>query len=124
MLLQTEVVAGLPVPRAVPGHHRPAPFYLTADMFGGLPFELAGGELSDKVGRPVADPHTHEVPEIYLLVAPTAGGARIRVDVDEQCYELVAPAALYVPAGARHRFLTLAAEPGSYCFGILLGASA
>ena len=120
-MLQTEVVTGLPVSRAVPGHHRPAPFYLTADMFGGVPVELAGGPIDHLVGRPVADPHRHEVDEIYFLVSPHPGGARIEVMVDGDRHELTSPALLRVPAGAEHRFLTLEAEPGSYCFGLLLG---
>jgi hypothetical protein len=121
---QAHAITDLPLLRPVPGHHRPAPFYLTADMYGGLPVEIAGGDISDKVGAPVADPHRHTVPEIYLLVSPSPGGARIRVTVDEREFEVGSPATVYVPAGARHQFLTLAAEPGSYCFGVLLGGSA
>ncbi|WP_416981270.1 cupin domain-containing protein [Streptomyces sp. T028] len=111
------------IPRFLPvaGHHEPAPFYLTADMFGGVPVELAGGPIDHLVGRPVADPHRHEVDEIYFLVSPHPGGARIEVLVDGDRHELTSPALLRVPAGAEHRFLTLEAEPGSYCFGLLLG---
>ncbi|MET8165971.1 cupin domain-containing protein [Streptomyces sp. NPDC005329] len=111
------------IPRFLPvaGHHAPAPFYLTADMFGGVPVELAGGPIDHLVGKPVADPHRHEVDEIYFLVSPHPGGARIEVLVDGDRHELTSPALLRVPAGAEHRFLTLEAEPGSYCFGLLLG---
>ena len=42
--------------------------------------------------------------------------------VDGERQELTSPALCYVPAGAQHSFVTLAAEPGSCCFGILLGA--
>ncbi|AEV87082.1 hypothetical protein ACWT_6065 [Actinoplanes sp. SE50] len=119
-----QIRTDLPLFKAVAGHHQPAPFYLTSDMFGGLPVQLAGGELSDKVGKPVADPHTHPVPEIYLLVSPNPGGARISVLLDGDEHELSSPATLYIPAGAEHRFVTLAAEPGSYCFGVLLGEDA
>jgi len=114
------IATDLPVPVPVAGHHKPAPFYLTPDMFGGLPLSLAGGELSELVGKPVAEPHTHDVPEIYFLVSPTPGSARIAVTVDGTDYELASPACLYVPAGAVHQFLTLEAERGSYCFGLLL----
>lgn len=114
------IATNLPVPIPVAGHHEPAPFYLTSEMFGGLPVQLAGGELSELVGKPVAELHRHKVPEIYFLISPTAGTARIAVAVDGVQYELRSPACLYVPAGAAHRFVTLEAERGSYCFGLLL----
>ncbi|MFG1892309.1 cupin domain-containing protein [Micromonospora sp. NPDC049051] len=110
----------LPLFRQIPGHHAPTPFYLTADMFGGLPVEVAGGEISDKVGKPVAAPHTHEVPEIYLLMSPTPGGAVIDVVADDKHYTLTSPAAFFIPAGTVHHFVTRSAEPGSYCLGVLL----
>lgn len=116
-----EIVTGLPIPLATAGHHQPAPFYLTSEMFGGLPFQLAGGELSGLVGKPVAEPHTHEVDEIYLLVSPNPGGARIEVLLEGRRHELASPAAMRIPAGREHCFLTLQAEPGSYCFGVLIG---
>jgi mannose-6-phosphate isomerase-like protein (cupin superfamily) len=119
--VRAEVRTDIPRFLAVAGHHRPAPFYLTADMFGGVPFEVAGGSIDHLVGRPVADPHRHEVDEIYFLVSPHPGGARIEVLVDGERHELTSPALLRVPAGAEHRFLTLEAETGSYCFGLLLG---
>ncbi|MEU0334487.1 cupin domain-containing protein [Streptomyces sp. NPDC006193] len=118
---EAEIVEDLPIPLAVAGHHQPAPFYLTADMFGGLPVQLAGGELSALVGKPVAAPHTHPVDELYLLVSPNKGGARIEVRLDGETYELVSPAVMRIPAGGEHCFLTLEAEVGSYCFGVLLG---
>lgn len=121
---QALVETNLPVYRRMAGHHGPVPFLLTDDMMRGLPFELAGGEISDKVGKPIADPHTHDVPEIYLLLAPEHGAAVIDVEVDGVAYELSAPAALLIPAGAVHRFVTRKAVRGSYCLGILLtGAS-
>ncbi|NLU73962.1 cupin domain-containing protein [Streptomyces sp. HNM0575] len=116
-----EIITGLPIPLAVAGHHRPAPFYLTADMFGGLPVQLAGGELSELVGKPVAAPHVHEVDELYLLVSPEPGQARIEVHLDGVRHELVSPAVMRIPAGSEHHFVTLEAAVGSYCFGILVG---
>jgi hypothetical protein len=112
----------LPVRRPVAGHHEPAPFYLTADMFGGLPVEVAGGEVHDLVGRPVADPHRHTVDEVYLLLAPEPGGAEIDVEVEGRSWTLAAPAAFHVPAGSLHRFVTRRAMPGSWCLGILMGS--
>ncbi|GAA2428078.1 hypothetical protein GCM10010433_30110 [Streptomyces pulveraceus] len=118
--IRTDIPQFLPVA----GHHQPAPFYLTADMFGGVPVQLAGGSIDHLVGKPVADPHRHEVAEVYFLVSPNPGGARIEVTVDGETRELSSPALLHVPAGAEHRFLTLEAETGSYCFGLLLGDAA
>ncbi len=116
-----EIITELPIPLAVAGHHVPAPFYLTSEMFGGLPIQLAGGELSGLVGRPVAEPHTHDVDELYLLVSPTPGGARIEVRLEGERHELASPAVMRIPAGREHCFVTLEAEVGSYCFGVLLG---
>ncbi|HET7460422.1 MAG TPA: hypothetical protein VFJ82_04205 [Longimicrobium sp.] len=116
-----EIITGLPIPLAVAGHHVPAPFYLTSEMFGGLPIQLAGGEISALVGKPVAAPHTHEVDELYLLVSPNPGGARIEVVVEGRRHELASPAVMRIPAGSEHCFVTLQAEVGSYCFGVLIG---
>jgi hypothetical protein len=117
------VMTGLPRFLPVAGHHEAAPFYLTADMFGGMPVQVAGGEITSRVGRPVADPHRHEVDEVYFLISPNPGGARIEVLVAGERHELSSPALLHVPAGAEHCFLTLEAEPGSYCFGLLMGGA-
>jgi hypothetical protein len=113
--------ADLPILREVAGHHRPAPFYLTADMFGGSPVELVAAELSDLVGVPLADLHTHPVPEVYVLLSPAPGDAEIEVELDGERHRLVSPATFLVPAGARHRFVTRRAAPGSWCLGLLLG---
>ncbi|HBF79213.1 MAG TPA: hypothetical protein DD420_04545 [Streptomyces sp.] len=110
----------LPVLQQIPGHYGQTPFFLTRDMLGGQPIEIAGGEISDKVGKPVAAPHTHEVPEIYVLMSPTPGGAVIDVVADGQEYALASPATMLIPAGTVHHFVTRKAEPGSYCLGVLL----
>src|SRR5919201_59311 len=115
------IEAAVPVLREVAGHHRPAPFYLTDDMFGGLPVELVAAELSARVDIPLADLHTHAVPEIYVLLSPAPGEAEIDVEVDGETRRLVSPATFLVPAGARHRFITRRAAPGSWCLGVLLG---
>jgi hypothetical protein len=110
----------LPVLRDVPGHHRPAPLYLTADMFGGLPVEVAAAELSNLVDRPVAELHRHDVPEVYLLLSPTPGEAEIEIELDGESHRLVSPGAFMVPAGSEHRFTTRRAAPGSWCLGLLI----
>ena len=66
-----QIRADLPILAEVAGHHQPVPFYLTADMFGGVPVQIAGGDIAGLVGKPVASPHRHEVPEIYFLFSPT-----------------------------------------------------
>ncbi|MEU0009346.1 cupin domain-containing protein [Streptomyces sp. NPDC006314] len=114
------VEQNLPVFQTIPGHYDQTPFFLTQDMLGGQPIEIAGGEISDKVGKPVAAPHTHEVPEIYVLMSPEAGGAVIEVMADGETHELVSPAVMLIPAGTVHCFVTKKAEPGSYCLGVLL----
>ncbi|MEU5096791.1 cupin domain-containing protein [Streptomyces sp. NPDC020996] len=113
-------VENLPIFREVAGHHQPAPFLITSDMFGGLPIELAGAEISDLVGKPVAEPHVHDVPELYLLVSARPGEAEITIEVEDSEYTVTSPAVFRVPAGKRHRFVTRRAAPGSYCFGIFL----
>lgn len=115
-----ELIANLPRFIAVAGHFRQVPFFLTTDMFGGLPFEIAGGDISSLVDKPVAETHVHVCAEIYLLLSPNQGGAEIDIEVDGTPFRAVAPSAFYVPAGARHRFVTRKAEAGSYCLGILL----
>ena len=114
------LISDIPRLKPVAGHFRPAPFYLTEDMFGGLPLEMAGAELSGLVGAPLAEPHVHEHPEIYLLLSPEPGGAAIDVEVEGVRYEVVAPGAFYTPAGMRHRFVTRRAVKGSFCLGLLL----
>ncbi|MFE6049476.1 cupin domain-containing protein [Kitasatospora sp. NPDC056446] len=118
--LTVEVQDRLPLLREVVGHHRPVPFILTREMFGGLPVELAGAEISSLVDQPVAETHVHGVPEVYLLFAPNPGDAEISVEVEDEEFLLTAPAALYVPAGKRHRFVTRRAVPGSFCFGLFV----
>lgn len=112
-----------PVPElhTITGHHQPAPFYLTADMFGGLPVEVVAAELSELVGRPVADRHTHEIDEVYLLLSPTQGAAVIEIDAGGAVHRLRSPGAFLVPTGTEHRFVTVQAERGSLCLGVLIG---
>lgn len=114
------VQQGLPVFQQVPGHFEQTPFLLTSAMLGGQDIEIAGGEISDKVGKPVAAPHTHGVDEIYLLLSAEPGCAVIDVLADDEHYELTSPATMLIPAGTVHRFVTKKAAPGSFCLGILL----
>ena len=117
--LRTDV----PVMLTVEGHYEPTPFYLTADMFGGTPVQIAAGELSGLVGKPVADPHTHPVDEVYLFLSPNPGGCTVEILLGDKTYTVESPAVFHIPAGVRHRFVTLSAELGSYCLGVLMGSS-
>lgn len=110
----------LPVFKRVAGHHASVPFMLTKDMFGGIPVELGGAEISDLVGRPVADVHVHETPEIYLLFSRRPGDAVITIEVEGESFELTSPGAFYVPAGMWHRFITRKAASGSFCMGLFI----
>jgi hypothetical protein len=106
--------------RAVEGHMHAVPFYLTSDMFGDLGCEVAGGEISQLIGKPVAEPHKHDRDEVYLLLSPSPGGAVIDVEIDGICTRHASPASIHVPAGSLHRFVTVEAERGSYCLGIFV----
>lgn len=110
----------IPIMRTVPGHHDSAPYLITKEMFGGLPFELAGAEILNLVDKPVADMHSHDIPEIYLLVSPTYRGACIEIEFDHGVLIAESPCAIYIPSEVKHRFVTKTAEPGSYCFGIFI----
>lgn len=114
------IMSELPVFKEVEGHHNPVPFILTREMFDGIPVELGGAEISNLVERPVAEPHVHDVPEIYLLLSPQPGDAEITVDVEDEEFSLTSPSALYIPAGRKHRFVTRKASAGSFCFGLFL----
>lgn len=117
-----EIDGAIPRRRAVVGHQIAVPFFLTAEMFGGLPVEVAGGDISGLVGAPVARRHVHDVPEIYLLVSTEPGDTVIDVQVGDDWHEVRSPAAVYVPAGTPHQFVTRVATKGSFCFGIFIGA--
>ncbi|CAI8733006.1 MULTISPECIES: hypothetical protein [Bacillus] len=118
--MKPEIIQDLPKMKEVEGHFHPAPFLLTEEMFGGVNVEIAGGEISELVGKPVASLHKHDVPEIYLLFSPEKGGAKIQIEVEGEEYIVESPATFYIPAGMKHRFLTLEATRGSYCLGVLL----
>lgn len=115
-----QVIRDLPRKKDMPGHHRPAPFLLTDDMFGGLPIDIAGAEITSLIDRPISDPHRHDIPEIYLLVSPSPGAAVIDIELDGDTITVASPSAVFVPAGVTHRFIARTAEPGSFCFGIFL----
>lgn len=115
-----QVARELPVWREVAGHHAAAPFLLTQEMFGGLPFDLASAELSELVDRPIAELHEHDSAEIYVLLSAQPGEAEIEIELPDGPVRLTSPAALLVPARTKHRFVTRRAAPGCFCLGLLL----
>jgi hypothetical protein len=121
MQSQATPVTDIPRMKKVPGHHAATPFLITSDMFEGVDLDIAGAEISDLVGKPVADPHQHGVPEIYLLVSREPGDAHITVFVGDEQFEMDSPAAFYIPAEVTHHFVTRRAAFGTFMFGILVG---
>ncbi|WP_282131683.1 hypothetical protein [Pseudoalteromonas aliena] len=111
----------LPIFKEVEGHTRSVPFFLCQEMFGGMPFELAGGDISQLVDVPVASSHCHEVDEIYFLISAKPADAIIDVTIDGEVKTYVSPSVIHVPAGKEHQFITKKASSGSFCFGILYG---
>ena len=59
-------VRGLPHLIDVEGHYEKAPFFLTEEMFPEVKIRIAAKDCSKLVGKPHADPHRHDVPEIYM----------------------------------------------------------
>jgi hypothetical protein len=118
--MDDQVLLDLPRLVAVDGHRLPAPFYLTREMFGGIPIELATAELTSLAGDAVADLHVHTTPEVYVLISPTPGGAECLIEIAGNRRVVRSPASCYIPAGKPHRFAVLRAEHGSWMLGILL----
>jgi len=115
----TKAFTNLPLMRTVEGHHNEVPFFITEDMFSGMPFEMAGGDISGLVDKPVASTHKHKVDEIYFLISPVPGEAVIDVTIDDITITYNSPAVIHVKAQQEHKFITRKASKGSYCFGIL-----
>jgi mannose-6-phosphate isomerase-like protein (cupin superfamily) len=119
MQRRAEGITDLPRFMVIEGHHAPAPFYLTHDMFGGMPVEVAALEISGLLDSPIAELHTHPHDEIYLLLSPEPGAAEIAITAGGEDFSLTSPGAFVVPAGMLHRFTTVRAQPGSFLIGVL-----
>ena len=114
------VVTSLPRLVAVPGHQEPAPFWIAPDMFPGVGLRVAGLDASKRVGKPHAEPHVHDTPEIYLAASENRGDVIVRVEMDGEQFELESPFALFIPPGVRHCFEVIRCDAPNYVFGILL----
>lgn len=111
----------LPIFKTVEGHHHSVPFYLCRENCGDIGFEIAGGKIDHLLDREVAETHAHDVDEFYLLISPNDGAAEIEVHIDGVVTRHASPDVIHVPAGKPHKFVTRKVEPGSFCFGILVG---
>jgi mannose-6-phosphate isomerase-like protein (cupin superfamily) len=114
------VVTDLPRHEVMEGHHAPAPIYLGPEDGADVPIKLAAVDASQLVGKPMADLHTHDGDEIYLVVQP---GLSFDVETDRGSISVTSPASVRVPAGTPHRFVVRGAETSPCTFlGILLEA--
>jgi mannose-6-phosphate isomerase-like protein (cupin superfamily) len=114
------LVTSLPRLVAVPGHPEPAPFWIAPDMFPGVGLRVAGLDASTRVGKPHAEPHVHDTPEIYLAASEKRGDVVVRVEMDGERFEVESPFALFIPPGVRHCFEVIRCDAPNYVFGILL----
>lgn len=114
------VVRGLPNYVTIQGHHAPAALYVQPEhLEGTLALTVAAVDASELVGKPLADLHSHEVEELYLVVSP---GLRFEVQTDEGSVMVDSPASVRIPAGKPHRFVIHAAATAPLPFlGILMG---
>lgn len=113
-----EVFDELPVLEAMQGHHGKAEIYLGPAHVPGLPFKIAAADAAELVGKPLADLHTHDVDEIYLVVTP---GLSFEVETDVGSTAITSPAAVRIPAGVPHRFVVVSTKSSPCPFlGILV----
>ena len=112
--LASLVVTDLPKRVAVPGHAEPAPFWLAPGMFPGVDLRVAGLDASQCVGRPHAEPHVHDRPEIYLATSEERGSVVVRVEMDGETFDVASPFAVFIPPGVRHCFEVLRCDEPSY----------
>ena len=117
---QQYVVTDLPKFVVVEGHHKPAPFWITSDMFPGVNMRVAGLDVSKIVGAPHANPHVHESPEIYLTPSEEKGEVVVEIQMDEEKFMVESPFAVFVPPGVRHCFKVLKCQSPHYVLGIML----
>jgi hypothetical protein len=96
--------------------------------------QMAGGGLHDELGLHVAvheiyqpaprrawnycDAHQHTVHELNLLLSP--GHLRYEVELDDERYEVTAPASILIPPGLSHRANLI---EGTGLFVVVVGSS-
>ncbi len=114
------IVRNLPHFMEVEGHHEKAPFWLTGEMFSEVRIRVAAKDCSKMVNRPHADPHHHEVPEVYLAITEYPGDMQFEILLGEESYIVDSPCAVFIPAGLRHAFKVLKCDKPNYMLGIVL----
>ncbi len=114
------IVRNLPRFMEVEGHHDKAPFWLTGEMFAGVKIRVAAKDCSQMVNKPHADPHRHDVPEIYLAITDYPGDMQVEVLLDDESYVLESPFTVFIPAGVLHAFRVLKCDQPNYLLGIVL----
>lgn len=114
------VVTNLPKFAQVAGHNRPAPLWIAPEMFAGVKLRVAGLDASKIVGRPHADPHTHETPEIYLAASERRAEIVVEIVMNEEKFIVESPFAVFIPPGVRHCFRVMKCDSPHYVLGIML----
>ena len=116
---QEYVVTDLPKFLEVTGHHKPAPFWITPEMFPGVHMRIAGTEVSKAVGAPHAAPHVHESPEIYLCPSENKGEVLVEIQMDDEVFSIESPFTVFIPPGVKHCFKVSKCDSPHYVFGIM-----
>jgi hypothetical protein len=113
------VVTDLPKFVEVTGHHKPAPFWITPEMFPGVHMRLAGMDVSKAVGAPHAVPHVHDCPEIYFCPSEKKGAVLVEIQMDDEIFSLDSPFTVFIPPGVKHCFKVLKCDSSHYVFGVM-----
>ena len=103
------------------GHSKPVPIYLSEEICPDVTFRIAAVDVSQHICSPIANPHTHDHPEVYLAISEREGDVVFEVTLDGEAFLVESPAAVYIPAGMPHAFRTLTAKnKPSFFLGIFL----
>jgi len=104
----------------VEGHHEKAPFWLTGEMFPEVKIRIAAKDCSKLVNKPHADPHRHDVPEIYMAITEYPGDMKLEICIEDETYVVESPCTVFIPAGASHSFKVLKCDKPNYMLGVFL----
>ena len=72
------------------------------------------------VNKPHADPHRHDVPEIYMAITEYPGDMKLEILIEDETYVVESPCTVYIPAGASHSFKVLKCDKTNYVLGVFL----
>jgi hypothetical protein len=117
---QKYVITDLPRPVEIVGHHHATPCWVIPGMFPGVNLRIAGHEVSKRVGSPHADPHVHEVPEIWTAPSEAKGHLVIEAQMDGEKFLVEAPFSIFIPPGVSHCFTVVKCESPHFVMGIIL----